>query len=125
MSMSEEKLNQINFSLSNIPQKKIDEAVTFVTAEIDKEASQPYVISFEKGNIYASEEATVWFRKSFFLTDYVERYKLTDIYVNNNTIAVLAEYTVDYNEDQVPYDDGKTTKAYYLMINDESQEWII
>ena len=124
-SMTDEEVAAFDFSLSNTPQASIDSAVAFVNQKVDEEAAQPYVVSFSKDKVYASEEATVWFRRTFFRSDYSERNNISDAYINQNIIAVLAEYTVDYDQEQVPYEDGKTTKAYYLMKTELTDGWTV
>lgn len=124
-SMTDEEVAAFDFSLSNTPQTSIDSAVAFVNQKVDEEAAQPYVVSFSKDKVYASEEATVWFRRTFFRSDYSERNNISDAYINQNIIAVLAEYTVDYDQEQVPYEDGKTTKAYYLMKTELTDGWTV
>lgn len=124
-SMTDEEVAAFDFSLSNTPQASIDSAVAFVNEKVDEEAAQPYIVSFSKDKVYASEEATVWFRRSFFRSDYSERNNISDAYINQNIIAVLAEYTVDYDQEQVPYEDGKTTKAYYLMKTELTDGWTV
>lgn len=124
-SMPIEELDNFDFSLAQTSQEDIDSAVAFVGKKLDEKAAEPYVKSLEKGKIYADDEKTFVFRARFFRSNYTEKNQVTDTYINQNTIAVIAEYKVDYDEEQVPYAEGDVKTVYYLMRVDLTGEWSV
>ncbi|GKX29663.1 hypothetical protein SH1V18_21430 [Vallitalea longa] len=92
--------------------------------EINKEQVLS-VISLSVDNIEVSDKETQRIKNRYIGSEIAISYDWTDEYINENMIAVFAEYNVDYDNTKVPYNEGDITQYFYLIREDIDSSWLI
>lgn len=83
------------------------------------------VLSMTIQSVSVSPEETVRIRKMYAGSELAEKNGWSDDYIRNNLIAVLAEYTVDYDNTKVPYTEGAMKQYFYMTRKDEQSSWAV
>ena len=83
------------------------------------------VISLDIEKVEFSEEETERIRAYYMGSELAEGEGWSDEYLEENMVAVYAQYTVDYDNTKVPYSEGPTAKYVYLIRADKDSPWLI
>ncbi|WP_160317155.1 DUF4829 domain-containing protein [Oxobacter pfennigii] len=83
------------------------------------------VISLTIDKVEVSDNRTQRIKEQYTGSDLAKSYGWSDNYIHDNLIAVYAEYTVDYDNTKVPYDEGKITQYFYLVRTNSNSPWRI
>lgn len=83
------------------------------------------VISLSIHKVEISDKQTQHIRETYTGSDLAKSYGWPDEYIAENMVAVFAEYTVDYDNTKVPYDEGKISQYFYLVRDDKDSPWLI
>lgn len=83
------------------------------------------VISLTIGKAEFSAKKTQQIKKQYAKSELAKSYGWTDEYIQENIIAVYAEYTVDYDNTKVPYNEGVEKEYFYLVRADSGSPWLV
>lgn len=83
------------------------------------------VISLVVHSIEVMAEETQSIKNYYAGSDLAQKAGWSDEYIEENTIVVLAVYTVDYDNTKVPYDEGTLTHYFHLIRKDKDSPWRI
>lgn len=83
------------------------------------------VISLIIEKVEISEKGTVHLKEQYTNSDLAKSRGWSDKYIGDHMIAILAKYTVDYDNTKVPYDGGEITQYFYLLREDKNSPWLI
>ena len=83
------------------------------------------VISLVIHKVEVSDKKTQLIKETYTGSDLAKGYGWSDDYIAENMVAVLAEYTVDYDNTKVPYDEGKISQYIYLVRDNKDSPWLI
>lgn len=83
------------------------------------------VISLSVQKVAVSDEETKRIQEEYTGSDLAKKNGWSDEYIAENMTAVVAQYTVDYDNTKVPYDEGSVTEAFYLIRKDSASPWLI
>ena len=83
------------------------------------------VISLDIEKVEFSEEETERIRAYYMGSELAEGEGWSDEYLQENMVAVFAQYTVDYDNTKVPNNDGPTAEYVYLIRADKDSPWLI
>ena len=75
--------------------------------------------------IAVSEQETSRIRQMYTGSELAQTNGWTDAYLAENMIAVYAQYTVDYDNTKVPYEEGDLAQYFYLIRQDKDSPWLI
>ncbi len=83
------------------------------------------VISLSIGKVEVADEETQRIKEMYSGSDLAQSLGWSDEYISQNMIAVFAQYSVDYDNTKVPYNEGNLTQYFYLVRNDKDSPWLI
>ncbi len=83
------------------------------------------VISLTIESVEISEKGTAHLKEQYTKSDLAKSRGWSDRYIRDNMIAILAKYTVDYDNTKVPYDGGEVIQYFYLLREDKNSPWLI
>ena len=83
------------------------------------------VLSLTVGKVGVSEAETQRVKQRYTGSDLAKQNGWSDAFIDENMIAVAAEYAVDYDHTKVPYMDGSVSQNFYLVRDNPSSAWLI
>jgi hypothetical protein len=83
------------------------------------------VLSLSIGKVAVSDEETAQIQKRYSGSDLAKSHGWSEEFIEKNMLAVIAQYTVDYDNAKVPYPDGEHTQVFYLVRDNPDSEWLI
>ncbi len=92
---------------------------------LEAEKNKDYVISLSIEKIERSDEETARIKERYSGSELADTKGWTDEYIAENMVAVYAKYTVDYDNTEVPYNEGELEQYFYLIRDDEDSPWLI
>lgn len=83
------------------------------------------VLSLSIGEVTVSDEETKRIQEQYTGSDLAKTNDWSDEFIAENMIAVSAQYTVDYDNTKVPYNEGSLTQYFYLVRENQDAAWLI
>ncbi len=83
------------------------------------------VLSLSIGKVAVSDAETDQIQKRYSGSDLAKSHGWSDAFIEKNMLAVIAQYTVDYDNTKVPYPDGEQTQVFYLVRENPNSGWLI
>ena len=83
------------------------------------------VISLSINKVEVSGEETQRMKEMYTGSDLAQSQGWSDKYISENMIVVSSQYTVDYDNTRVPYQEGTLTQDFILIRNDKDSSWLI
>ncbi len=102
-----------------------DSPTDAVQADLESRKATGAVISMTIQSVSVSPEETARVRKMYAGSELAEKNGWSDDYIENNLLAVFAQYTVDYDNTKVPYPEGALEQYFYLTRKDEQSSWAV
>jgi hypothetical protein len=82
------------------------------------------VISLTINRLEISESKMKWFVETYTNSDLAKKRSWTNDFIKN-IVAVVAEYSVDYDNTKVPFQDGDISQTFYVVRKNVSSPWLI
>lgn len=83
------------------------------------------VLDLTLDTIEISEDETKRIKEQYIGSELAETYNWSEEYINENMIAILAKYNIDYDNTKVFYDGGDIVQYFYLIRKDADSSWLI
>jgi bla regulator protein blaR1 len=96
-----------------------------VKSYLENLEKEDYVISLKIQKVEISNQETERIRKMYSGSELAQSKGWSEEYIKQNIIAVAADYTVDYDNTKVPYNEGALSQFFYLNREDSKSNWTI
>lgn len=83
------------------------------------------VISLSINQVKFSDEETQRMKARYSGSEIAQRNGWSDKFISENMVVVSTQYTVDYDNTKVPYQEGTLTQDFILIRNDKDSPWLI
>ncbi len=83
------------------------------------------VISLAVDKVEVSDRVTKVIKEQYSGSDLARSRGCSDEYIAENVIVVYADYTVDYDNIKVPYNEGTLTEVFTLVRDNPQSPWLI
>lgn len=106
-------------------QKPSKSPVETVRSAIENQKNKDYVLVIQIKNIEIDKRATERALEMYKGSDLAEYNGWSDEYMENNFIAVRAEYYAKYDHTKTFFDDGEIVQYFFLTRNEITKRWKI
>lgn len=83
------------------------------------------VISLTIEKVEVSDKETKRIKERYSGSELAQSHAWSDEYISENMVVVFTQYTVDYDNTKVPYNEGTLTQYFYLVRDDKDSPWLI
>jgi hypothetical protein len=82
------------------------------------------VISLSIKKLEVSEAKTKWFSETYTNSELAKKRGWNDHFISG-VVAVMAEYSVDFDNTKVPFQEGDLSQTFYVVRESEDSPWLI